>query len=364
MERASLRAVRRDIMANEDHPIELVLEGVKLSAGNLDLLGLLANKLGEAPLNEDEVGAISDEMFSQLDMYSRNRKVVDLCLVVLSNLTVVEANCEIFVSKEVADGDTMDKVSASKRLESIIESFLKHNPQAEDGELDYTKREAVIQADPWAHVASVLCNLSRTGLGRKLILKVSNDYFPKIASQFRSLNIVRRQGCVGTIRTCLFDSEVHWWALHEAKILPHILYPLVVATPFEDKDKEGMDPRIWMAAEDKNKKYEPDVGVRKMLLECLVLLCQKKPQRDDLRRWKVYPVCRNLDLEQEDESVSEVILDIVNFLMRDEEGERSGWDAPLALETTNEDKNRPKGTADTAANAPNGNGVFSDMGVD
>ena len=54
-------------MTNDDHPIELVLEGVKLSAGNLDLLGLLANKLGEAPLNEDEVGAISDEMFSQLE---------------------------------------------------------------------------------------------------------------------------------------------------------------------------------------------------------------------------------------------------------------------------------------------------------
>jgi len=79
--------------------VELILEGVKLSAGNLDLLGLLANKLGEASLSEEEVGAIADEMFSHLDLYARNKKVVNLCLVVLSNLTVVEANCEIFVAK-------------------------------------------------------------------------------------------------------------------------------------------------------------------------------------------------------------------------------------------------------------------------
>lgn len=344
-------------MTEDDHPVELILEGVKLSAGNLDLLGLLANKLGEASLSEEEVGAIADEMFSQLDLYARNKKVVNLCLVVLSNLTVVEANCEIFVAKEVSDGEAVDKIHASKRLASIIESFLKHNPQAEDRSVDYTKREAVTEADPWAHVASVLCNLCRTALGRKVIMKVSNEYIPKIASQFRSLNLVRRQGCVGAIRTCLFDSEVHWWALHEAKILPHVLYPLVVATPFDDEDKEGMDPRIWMAAEDKNKKYEPDVGVRKMLLECLVLLCQKKPQRDDLRKWKVYPVCKNLDLEQEDEGVSEVILDIVNFLMRDEEGERSGWDAPPPLETTSEDKDEKVVDGDKEA-------VFKDMGVD
>ena len=145
--------------------------------------------------------------------------------------------------------------------------------------------------------------------------------------------------------------------LHEAKILPYILHPLGGATPFDEKDRDGMDPRLWLAAEDKNKKYEPDVGVRKMLLECIILLCQKKPQRDILRKWRVYPVCRNLDLEQEDEGVSEVIYEIVNLLMRDEEGEASAWDMPLRIEDKKEEKKANDATAC-------GEGVFVDMGVD
>ena len=347
-------------MSADDHPPDLILEGVKLSSGNLQMLGLLANRLGEATLSDDEVQTVAEEMFSQLDLYSRNKKVVDLCLVVLSNLTVAEANSETFVKQEVRICDeSSGDLEASKRLQALIDALLKHNPQTEDVNIDYGKKEAVTEVDPWAHGASIVCNLCRTELGRKMIMKVSNGYIPKIASQIRSLNLVRRQGCVGALRTCLFDSEVHWWMLHEAKILPYILYPLVVAMPFDEKDKEGMDPRIWMAADDATKKYEPDVGVRKMLLECIVLLCQKKSQRHDLRKWKVYPVCRNLDLEQEDEGVSEVILDIVNFLMRDEDGEQSAWDMPLQTDQSDKSKSKNGGETKSA-----GEDVFADMGVD
>lgn len=56
-----------------------------------------------------------------------------------------------------------------------------------------------------------------------------------------------------------------------------------------------------------------------MLLECVVLLCQRRGIREELRKRKVYNVVKNLDLKEEDEAVSTLIYDIVNFLMGDED---------------------------------------------
>lgn len=125
-------------MSIHDHPLELILEGVKLSGGNTQLLGTLANKLGEDALGENEVVAIVDEMFSQIDLYSRNNEVVDLCLVVLSNLTVVEGNCEVFLKREVStDTVSLSDINASKRFSKLIDKFLDHNPQTEDESTNY-----------------------------------------------------------------------------------------------------------------------------------------------------------------------------------------------------------------------------------
>lgn len=85
------------------------------------------------------------------------------------------------------------------------------------------------------------------------------------------------------------------------------------------KDKEGMDPVLWLAAENPDKKLEPDLEVMKLLLDCLVLLCQKRYLRKELRKRKVYPIMRNLDLAVEDEAVSAVLYEVVNFLIGDED---------------------------------------------
>jgi hypothetical protein len=117
----------------------------------------------------------------------------------------------------------------------------------------------------------------------------------------------------------LFDQECHWWMLYEAKILTSLLLPLVDANPFTDKDKEGMDPVLWMQAADPDKKLEPDLEIMKMLLECIILLCQRRGVREELRKRKVYPVIRNLDVKLEDEGVSAVLYEVVNFLIGDED---------------------------------------------
>lgn len=84
------------------------------------------------------------------------------------------------------------------------------------------------------------------------------------------------------------------------------------------------------------KGYEPEIDIRQMLIECMLLLCQKRQIRKQLRRMKVYPIVRNLDYEQNDERTSELILELVNFLMRDEEGEEKDYfsGSPVTTSTT------------------------------
>lgn len=55
-----------------------------------------------------------------------------------------------------------------------------------------------------------------------------------------------------------------------------------------------------------------------MLLESVLMLCQRRVLREELRKRKVYPIVRNLDYAIEDEELSAIIFEIVNFLMRDD----------------------------------------------
>ena len=57
-----------------------------------------------------------------------------------------------------------------------------------------------------------------------------------------------------------------------------------------------------------------------MLLECLTLLCQRRVIREELRKRKVYIIVRNLDdvAGKSNEDIRRIILEIVNFLVRDD----------------------------------------------
>ena len=56
-----------------------------------------------------------------------------------------------------------------------------------------------------------------------------------------------------------------------------------------------------------------------MLLESLLILCQRRNMREELRKKKVYPIIRNVDVELNDDKVSSVVFELVQMLMRDEE---------------------------------------------
>lgn len=80
-----------------------------------------------------------------------------------------------------------------------------------------------------------------------------------------------------------------------------------------------MSPVWWLLAESPDRLPDPEVDIQKMLLECIVLLCQRRGIREELRKMKVYNVVKNLDMHQENEEINQIICEIVNLLMGDED---------------------------------------------
>ncbi len=48
-----------------------------------------------------------------------------------------------------------------------------------------------------------------------------------------------------------------------------------------------MNPLWWLVASDPDRLPEPDLEIMRMLLECIVLLCQRRGLREELRKRKV-----------------------------------------------------------------------------
>jgi hypothetical protein len=328
--------------------VDLLLEGIQYGGGDkliLLLINEIADHIEADDLLESEVKSIIDVMFQQLsDNEDGDRSILNLCLVVLSNLTVPEKNAQIFCDHTITSSIQMDSNTppeGNEGLTSMIKLCLQHNPQSEETGLNYYPKTGfssdMIAHDPYAYATSILTNIVRIDVGKKLLLRQTLGYIPLLVKQIRSKNPIRRRGAVSTIRTILWDKEIHWWMIHEIKLLHELMLPLVthigayggevgdkeyaLLEEFTADEKKGMNPLWWLASQDPKHNYESEIDILIMILECLVLLCQQRIIRYDLYKAKIYPVIRNLDLAQSNEIVNNLINEVVNFLYRDEEGE-------------------------------------------
>ena len=323
---------------SEDYSVSDLLNGLKEDSykqHHTTLLQLLVNIAGSnindfnSTITSNDTKTLLVEVYeyilSKLHKDSIENEMINLLLSLLANLTIDDNNISIFLNYIDIDNDNSKNVLRNSFIQ-MIERFLDYNPQVENSIVSNDNDNIInddiwYNYDPWQHTSSILCNFCRIDNGRKIILKQSSGYMEKLILQIRSKNNCRRRGVVGCIKTVLFDTDIHWWMVHELKILTPLVIPLIVNTPFTDDEKNGMDPLIWMNAESSDKKKDSDDDIIKMLLECLILLCQKRAMRDFIRKSKIYPVVRNLDYEQSNEDISSIIFEIVNFIYRDEDPE-------------------------------------------
>jgi len=341
------------------------LSDESMAEHSLLLLQLLVNKAAEIAAGEtEEASACAQEVVVSVCAYclhalskgDKSAQEVNLLLSTLANITILGEHAQCFVNLVLEQEDSVSSkkdnlsenassspfslpppppsLSVSTTSSPCVTAFktvltrglTSYNLEAEAERTFFLEGSGGADADvyweendPWQHTMSLLCNLSTIEEGRRVLLQQATGYMQKLALNVTSKNPCRRRGALSSIRSCLFDTNIHWWMVHEVNIVTSVLLPLVVATPFTEQEKQGMDPVLWTRAENPKTRAESIVDLVKLSLDCITLLCQTRPIREELRKRQVYPVCRNLDYMQEDEGVNSSIYEIVQFLMRDEE---------------------------------------------
>ena len=67
--------------------------------------------------------------------------------------------------------------------------------------------------------------------------------------------------------------------MEELNLLSFILPSIIAPTPFTDKEKLGMNPLLFILA-DNDSKQPDNLEVVTLVMECIVLLCQKRTIRE------------------------------------------------------------------------------------
>ena len=123
---------------------------------------------------------------------------INVAISVLVNATIIEAYAANLIQY------ITDNTIPITGFETIINKYLDYNTQLNES-------SNVDVHDPFNQIGNLLCNICRIEDGRKILLLQSKGYVPKLFAQFNSTNVHRQRGAIATVRTCLFDKDIHWY---------------------------------------------------------------------------------------------------------------------------------------------------------
>ncbi|KAG4104570.1 hypothetical protein H8356DRAFT_1639848 [Neocallimastix lanati (nom. inval.)] len=174
------------------------------------------------------------------------------------------------------------------------------------------------------HLSGVFANITKLPQGRKHFLRNVEDseyncLLGNIICFTEHPSLLRRGGVISTIKNCCFNIEAHENMLDPdgLNLLPRILLPLAGPEDFNDEEMEALPDELQLL--EPTKKRESDSYMRELLIESLILLATTKFGRDYLRNHSVYPIIREMDLQETDDRVHELALKYVNMTMRPED---------------------------------------------
>ncbi|CAJ0967967.1 unnamed protein product, partial [Ranitomeya imitator] len=109
----------------------------------------------------------------------------------------------------------------------------------------------------------------------------------------------------------------HSWLLgDDIDLLPFLLLPLAGGEEYGEDEVEVLPPDLQYLPEDKQR--EPDPDIRKMLIECLQLLCATPDGRRILKGRGTYLILRSLDSWETEADVKRSCEKVIQILIGDE----------------------------------------------
>jgi len=249
-------------------------------------------------------------------------RLTDYSMMLLANVTTTPEGAKALLGY---DDKATDATLAlrEKKIRTLTNSFLEGEPEP-DG-VDSSTGEPKWD-DEYQYVANILANISQLEQGRNFLLKMrqSSSLAAALLTQLKSPNVVRRRGITAAIKNLCFDSDNHFYLYDQLDIPTHMMVLLAGPEELDEDDKMGMNPVVYSLGD--KKKRENDRLVRLAAVDCLLLLCTTRNGRKELRRKKVYPIIRDAHLVEPDEEIGDQIYKLVDFLIRDEDGEEPDWD--------------------------------------
>ncbi|TMW63206.1 hypothetical protein Poli38472_002147 [Pythium oligandrum] len=263
-------------------------------------------------------------------------RLKNLSMMLLANVTTTEAGARALIGADTQAG-AATAAYREKKIRTLTVSFMESEPEP-DG-VDADSGEAKWD-DEYQYVAVILGNISQLEEGRQFILKVRNGktLIEALLPQLRSPNLVRRRGITALIKNLCFDTDSHFLLYDHLDIPSKLMYLLAGPEPLDPEEKIGMHPDVYKLGP--KKKREHDRFVRLACVDALLLLGTSRNGRNNLRQKKVYPIIRNAHLVEPDEEIGDQIYKLVDFLIRDEEGEEPDWDK-IRTEAFSDDKPSP-----------------------
>ena len=247
--------------------------------------------------------------------------------------------------------DDLDEYDSDDDNNAIDES---NNNELEPQKMDPMGEEYY---DPYQHVAAVIMNIAQLDTGREFLLRLihsskkssgskklesideekkdnntqSTSHLQSLLPQLTSPNLHRRQGIAGTLKNCCFSRDSIWWLLNVVQMDKSLLLTLAGPEELSIDEKVGLDPDYWLLGPQKVR--EPDSLVRLYVTEALLLLLASgRRARETLRERRMYVIIKLADMVEENEEVSERMLECVQYLRRDEDGTEEGSSDKRAYE--------------------------------
>ena len=272
-----------------------------------------------ALINLAEVPALATQMVDRnvvsrvLDLLleSSDAKLMPLYTILLSNVTRIPNGARKLLN--------LDEDASLKGyyLSKLLPLFLSE-PSAPSGAKAPSNDLASIGTDNNAWLGSILVNATTLPEGRAIFTDKENRFLKLLIPQLGSKTPLRRRASLGVMRNCMFEHKDHEWVLQdEMDMLTEVLLLIRGPEPFEDaKDTDGMSERLKNVPS--TKKREDDIECKKLIADILTLFTATRFGRDQLKKQKAYPIVREFDREEKNETVSQKLYDLVHVLLLDD----------------------------------------------
>lgn len=227
----------------------------------------------EALVNLSQETALSGELV-EVGMIERAMEILgraDICisqllLMLLVNLTQLDSGVERLLQAG-------DEKLQGLYLAKLVRLFNVSSAENEGKE------------DPYGHIGSVLVNISRMEIGRKLLLDPKRSLLKIIIRQSDSPSLLRRKGVSGTIRNCCFDeTQLSNLLLTSQFLWPALLLPLAGKQVYSKEDANKM-PLELANPLSHERDPEKDPEIRVQAAESLYLIAMQEGGRRGL--WSV-----------------------------------------------------------------------------